>query len=317
MAFVATAGEILVEILADEPGIGFRHPQPLSGPYPSGAPAIFIDQVGKLGVPCGIIGAVGNDDFGWLNIERLRADGVDVSAITVIPDATTGSAFVRYRPSGQRDFVFNIKDSASGQLAIDEAGATLLDKTTHFHLTGSSATSPSIREVVRVSIETVKTRGGTVSFDPNLRKELLDDTDARAFFDWVLERTDIFLPSGEEVFLFTTARDHATAATELVARGIRLVVVKDGDRGAAAYQAGETVTAPAYRVDEVDPTGAGDCFCAAFIACHLNDRDLATCLRYANAAGGHQVTVRGPMEGTSSFAELDAWMGTTRLAGSV
>ncbi|MCP4383218.1 MAG: sugar kinase [Hyphomicrobiales bacterium] len=316
MTFVATVGEILVEILADTPGTGFRHAQPLSGPYPSGAPAIFIDQVGKLGVPCGIVGAVGNDDFGWLNIDRLRSDGVDVSAITVIDGATTGSAFVRYRRSGERDFVYNIKDSASGQLMIDMAGATLLDKTTHFHLTGSSATSESIREAVRVAIETVKAHGGTLSFDPNLRKELLDDSEPRAFFDWVLERTDIFLPSGEEVFLFASARKPETAANELIARGIPLVVIKNGDRGAAAYQEKGTVAMPAYQVEEIDPTGAGDCFCAAFVACHLNGKDLETSLRYANAAGGRQVTARGPMEGTSSLAELDEWISATATTTS-
>ncbi|WP_421726221.1 sugar kinase [Bauldia sp.] len=311
MGFIVTAGEILVEILADTQGHGFRQAQALTGPFPSGAPAIFIDQVGKLGVPCGMIGAVGDDDFGWLNLDRLRADGVDISAITVIPGAATGSAFVRYRPNGERDFIFNLKDSASGQLAIDEAGVTLLDKATHFHLAGSSVSSDTIREVVRVIVETVKTRGGTVSFDPNVRRELLDSTEARTFFDWILERTDIFLPSGEEVFLFTAASRPDTAAAELIARGIPLVVIKDGVRGATGYRADGSIAVPAHRVDEIDPTGAGDCFCAAFVACHVLGENLEDSLRYANAAGGRQVTVRGPMEGTSTFAELDSWMEET------
>src|SRR5271156_6689819 len=93
---IVTIGEILVEIVATEPGAGFRGPISLVGPYPSGAPAIFIDQVAKLGYPCGIIGCVGRDDFGWINIDRLRRDGVDVSAIAVDPEGVTGSAFVRY-----------------------------------------------------------------------------------------------------------------------------------------------------------------------------------------------------------------------------
>ena len=42
---VVTIGEILVEIMATEPGDGFLAPIPLVGPFPSGAPAIFIDQV--------------------------------------------------------------------------------------------------------------------------------------------------------------------------------------------------------------------------------------------------------------------------------
>ncbi|MFM0327130.1 PfkB family carbohydrate kinase [Caballeronia glebae] len=60
----------------------------LVGPYASAAPAIFIDQVAKVGSPCAMIGCVGDDDFGALNVERLRADGVDVTGIAVIKTAT-------------------------------------------------------------------------------------------------------------------------------------------------------------------------------------------------------------------------------------
>jgi hypothetical protein len=53
MKKIVTIGEILVEIMATHPGSGFRTAIPLVGPFPSGAPAIFIDQAGKLGQPCG------------------------------------------------------------------------------------------------------------------------------------------------------------------------------------------------------------------------------------------------------------------------
>ncbi len=88
---VVTIGEILVEIMATKLGDGFLEPQSLIGPFPSGAPAIFIDQVGKLGAAAAIVSAVGDDDFGTLNLDRLRKDGVDVSAVAVLPGAATGS----------------------------------------------------------------------------------------------------------------------------------------------------------------------------------------------------------------------------------
>jgi pfkB family carbohydrate kinase len=84
MTLVVTLGEILIEILATELGQSFRSTGTLTGPYPSGAPAIFIDQVAKLGHPCGMIGRVGDDDFGWLNVERLRRDGVDVQLVSIL-----------------------------------------------------------------------------------------------------------------------------------------------------------------------------------------------------------------------------------------
>lgn len=82
-------GEILVEIVATTQGEGFVDAQPLYGPYPSGAPAIFIDQCGRIGGSAAMIGAVGDDDFGRVNVDRLKRDGVDVSAISVDPDFPT------------------------------------------------------------------------------------------------------------------------------------------------------------------------------------------------------------------------------------
>src|SRR5690349_7708979 len=140
---IVTIGEILVEIMAVEKGQGFLEPQPLIGPFPSGAPAIFIDQVGRLDYPAAIVSAVGEDDFGRLNVDRLRADGVDVSAVAVLPGAVTGSAFVRYRPDGARDFVFNIRHSASGRITMSPSAETVLKRAGHLHFTGSSLGIPA------------------------------------------------------------------------------------------------------------------------------------------------------------------------------
>src|SRR4029450_10229108 len=99
---VLTVGEILVEIVATTKGDGFREPQALVGPFASGAPAIFMDQIGGLGTPGAIISRVGDDDFGRLNLDRLIADGVDVSGIEVAKGEATGSAFLRSVPDGGR-----------------------------------------------------------------------------------------------------------------------------------------------------------------------------------------------------------------------
>jgi tagatose kinase len=127
---VLTVGEILVEIVATTKGDGFREPQPLVGPFPSGAPAIFIDQIGRLGTRAAIISRVGDDDFGRLNLDRLRADGVDVSGIEVAKGEATGSAFVRYRPDGSRAFVYNIAHSATGKLSLTPDAEALLEAAT-------------------------------------------------------------------------------------------------------------------------------------------------------------------------------------------
>lgn len=309
---IVTIGEIVVEIMATTPGYGFREPQPLIGPFPSGAPAIFIDQVARLGHPAGMISAVGDDDFGRLNLDRLAGDGVDVSAVAVHSDIATGSAFVRYRPDGSRDFVFNIRHSANGRVARTEATDRLLARAAHLHVMGSALSIPAVAELTESAVAEVRRRGGRISFDPNVRKEMLGDPALRARFERLLGQADLFLPSGEEILLFAEAPDAETAAERLLARGVGEIVLKRGAAGSSHFgPAGRTDMAP-LEVEEIDPTGAGDCFGATFLVCRRNGKPIADCLAYANAAGARTVTVRGPMEGTSSFAELDRFMAAQR-----
>jgi sugar/nucleoside kinase (ribokinase family) len=308
MKKIATVGEILVEILTDAYGQSFRHPGSLTGPYPSGAPAIFIDQVGKLGQPCGMIGCVGDDDFGVLNVERLRADGVDVSAIAVSPDRPTGSAFVTYETSGDRHFIFNIAHSASGELTLNEAAERLLAGSDHLHIMGTSLFSPRLVDVAFDAAARIKGKGGTVSFDPNLRRELASGSWLSDGFRRILAQTDVLLPSGHELLLVTGADTEDAAIAALLDRGVAAIAVKRGADGASFHDRGGAIHAAPIHVTEVDATGAGDCFGAAFVVCWLRGFPPADALRYANACGSRKVTFRGPMEGVATFADLDAWL---------
>ncbi|MDO4775975.1 MAG: sugar kinase [Cardiobacteriaceae bacterium] len=309
---ILTIGEILAEIVATSKGDGFLDVQPLLGPFPSGAPAIFIDQAGKLGAPCAIISRVGDDDFGRLNLERLRRDGVDISGVAVARGEATGSAFVRYREDGSRRFVFNIAHSACGRLEKTAEAARLMEECSHLHLMGSALSAPGMRDVALDAMQRIKARGGTLSFDPNLRAELLDMPGMRDALTQTLAQTDIFLPSGDELYLFTRAQEEDAAIAELLARGIGEIVLKRGERGATHFSAQGRIDAPPIAVEEKDPTGAGDSFGGAFIALRLAGHDAGEALRYANAAGACAVTVVGPMEGTSTRAELDALLAQAR-----
>ncbi len=305
---ILTIGEILVEIIATEKGDGFRQATPLVGPFPSGAPAIFIDQVGKLGQASAIISRVGSDDFGHVNLARLEADGVDISGIAVDPLATTGSAFVRYREDGSRAFVFNIRDSACGTIRLDDKAMALVRGCSHLHVMGSSLYAPSVVESILSAIDIVKAAGGTVSFDPNLRAEILESPGMREALRTVLAKTDVFLPSGAELFLFTAARTEPDAVAELLASGIRVIVVKRGAEGASYFDAQTSFTLPGFAVEEVDPTGAGDCFGATFVTSWLNGASPREALELANASGARAVMISGPMEGASTRVELEAFI---------
>ncbi|MBL0371474.1 sugar kinase [Rhizobium sp. KVB221] len=303
-----TIGEILVEIMADAPGLGFLEPLALTGPFPSGAPAIFIDQLARMGASAGIIAAVGADDFGTVNIRRLADDGVDVSAIAIAPQHPTGTAFVRYKPDGGRDFVFNIALSAAGEIHPTEQARALIGRAGHLHLMGTALTIPHAWPVIQYAMDTIRSRGGSFSFDPNVRKELLASPDFRERFAAVLARADVLLPSGDELFAAAPAANEPEAVTKLLDLGISEIVLKRGASGATVFTRAGRYDATAYGVEEIDPTGAGDCFGGAYIACRRLGLPIEQALDYANAAGAIAVTARGPMEGASTRDMLEAFM---------
>jgi tagatose kinase len=174
---------------------------------------------------------------------------------------------------------------------------------------GSSLFSPGMTATVRKAVGIVKHRGGIISFDPNIRPEILGSAGIREALRSILEQTDVFLPSGDEVALLVDAKTEAEAIEPLLALGIREIVVKHGSAGCTYYDRSCRLDVPAVAVLEVDPTGAGDCFCATYVVCREDGKAVDRSLRYACAAGALAVTRRGPMEGTSSFAELDTLIG--------
>ncbi|RFB98119.1 sugar kinase [Rhizobium leguminosarum bv. trifolii] len=305
-------GEILVEIVATTVGNGFREAQPLVGPFASGAPAIFISQCGRLGGQAAMVGAVGDDDFGRVNIDRLKRDGVDISAISVDPDYPSGSAFVRYRKDGSRDFVYNIATSAAARFGWSPLVGDLIARSGHLHVMGSALSVPSARAVIDKAVDIVKARGGTLSVDPNIRKELKLDEDTERRFAGLVAATDLLLPSGEELERAAGVEGEAAAIRRLFELGVKEIVLKRGAGGATYFASGgDRIDAPAFVVQEVDPTGAGDCFGGAYLTCRRLGMSPNQALTYASAAGARNVTVLGPMEGAGTRPELDAFIAST------
>jgi tagatose kinase len=303
--------------MATTTGTGFREPVPLVGPFPSGAPAIFIDQCARMGGAAAMIGAVGDDDFGRVNIERLARDGADVSGIAIDPDYPTGTAFVRYRPDGSRDFVYNIAKSAAARFGWTDAVAALAARAGHLHVMGSALSMPSAVEVIEAAARVVKGRGGTLSLDPNLRKELTNDEAMERRFAKIVAMADLLLPSGEELERAAGVDGEEAAIERLFEFGVKEIALKQGSRGATVFAPGaEPVSAPAFAVREVDPTGAGDCFGGAYVACRRLGLPVVEALTYACAAGARNVTVRGPMEGAGTRDELDAFIAATQRSAA-
>jgi sugar/nucleoside kinase (ribokinase family) len=107
--------------------------------------------------------------------------------------------------------------------------------------------------------------------------------------------------------MFTGAGSDDEGCREWASQG-KLVVLKQGASGCAIYFGDQVYTVPGYTVEEVDPTGAGDSFCAGIAVGLLEGMGLRDCGVFANAVGALAVTQKGPMEGAPTRAQVHQLM---------
>jgi sugar/nucleoside kinase (ribokinase family) len=307
-------GELLVEFICAEKGGRNLRASTYAGPYPSGAPGIFIDQAARVGASTIFSGAVGGDAFGHVLLNRFAAVGVSDALVRTVAGIPTGSAFVSYNCDGSRDFVFNIAHSAAARLAeteaaIEEFAAFGLDA---FHISGSTLGDPSMAAAALRVCRALHERGVAISFDPNIRKELVADPSYMETVRALLGIAAFVLPSEEDAAVLFPGEPFEAFAAKLRQAGARCVVLKRGEAGCiGAASDGRIEAFDAHKVEVVDPTGAGDCFCATFVALAMSGRfSFRESMRHANAAGALAVGKVGPMEGNSSLAEIRAFLET-------
>ena len=127
LARVGCIGDLLVEFVCATRNGRHKRAATYSGPYPSGAAGIFIDQAAQVGGRCIFVGGVGDDAFGEVVLRRLVGHKVAPQLIRVVPGVPTGTAFVSYNDDGSRDFVYNIVLSAAAASTRDDATIAALD----------------------------------------------------------------------------------------------------------------------------------------------------------------------------------------------
>jgi sugar/nucleoside kinase (ribokinase family) len=300
---VISLGNLLVEVMRVQLDQPLDRPGEFVGPYPSGDAVIYIDTVARLGHSGGYIGAVGRDDFGRCLLDRLAQDGVNCSGIRVLEGHTTGVAFVAYFGDGSRKFIFHWRHAAAGQLAPDFVQPDYFRNAAWLHLSGCNlAVSEAAREAGLKAMRCLPA-GARVSFDPNIRPEVLSVDEIRDLVEPVVRRADLIVPSLSEAAMLTGAPTDE-AGCRMWARQGKLVVLKQGAAGCRVFYGQEDFQVPAFPVVEVDPTGAGDSFSAAFSVALLEGMALREAGRFANAVGALAVGKKGPMEGAPTRREV-------------
>jgi tagatose kinase len=304
VAEIWTMGELLVEIMRPRADMSLRTAGEFLGPFPSGAPAIFIDTVARLGHSAGIVGGVGNDDFGRCLLDRLGRDGVDCRFVSVVDGLATGVAFVTYRKDGSRQFIYHIGNTPAAMATAPDVSG--IPAPAFFHVMGCSLlASDRFRAQILEAMEAFAARGAKISFDPNLRVELLGPRGLEEVVQPVLARCAVLQPGVDELLALAGERTVEGAVQRLFANPmLEVIALKRGARGCTVFTRAQSFELGVYRVEPVDPTGAGDAFDAGFLCGLLEGRTLEACARMATAAAALNTAAFGPMEGNISVETL-------------
>ena len=308
MSHIWTMGEILVEIMRPKPDMQFYDTGEFLGPYPSGAPAIFIDTAARLGHSAGIIGGIGADDFGKCLLQKFEKDGVNFSNVISIEGMSTAVAFVTYFKDGSRKFIYHIGNTPAAMVKSPDISDIREPK--FFHIMGCSlmANDDFYAEIIK-TMEKFIAKGARVSFDPNIRAELLRGRNINDIAGVVMSNCSVLLPGIDELLLLTGEATIEVAVEKVLNNGkTEIIALKKGKKGCTVYTKEENFSLGVYDVDPVDPTGAGDSFDAAFLCGLLDNKPLVECAKQATAAASLNTAAFGPMEGNISITAVKDMM---------
>jgi 2-dehydro-3-deoxygluconokinase len=304
MAEVVTLGECLISLVADQPGPLAE--VPTFTRHVAGAEANFAVGLARLGHEVAYIGRVGADGFGTAIVRRLRGEGVDVRFVRA-DGAPTGLMVRERRSLGPSEVGYYRAGSAGSRLAPEDVDAAArggaFEQARWLHVTGiTPALSTSAREAIGRAIEVARAAGLMVSLDLNLRRRLWSDEQAAPVLRELASRVDVVLGSADEVRVIVGV----DGPDGLLALGPGCAVVKLGAGGAEAREPrDEPVRVTAIPVSGViDPVGAGDAFCAGFVAARLEGSELREALEVACACGAGAVSASGDLTGLPTRDEV-------------
>ena len=215
------------------------------------------------GLDVHFIGCVGDDTFGRAHLRALSNAGI-TPHLGIDQRLGTGMIIVLVGANGERTMITD--RGANGGLKRQHLPLEVFQSPNWFHLSGYMLLAPETREVALAALQLAREQGMPISIDPSSTAPLAA-ADPKLFVEWT-RGADLCFPNFDEGRLLTGESDEASVARALC-QWYGGVALKLGRQGALFAVAGE----PIFRQSQlgepgeaVDTTGAGDAFCAGFLA---------------------------------------------------
>jgi sulfofructose kinase len=259
-----------------------------------GQVATAMVALSRWGIKTKYIGKVGADELGQFSLLSIRQEGVDVSSVTIEPNATNQFATIIVDGSaGDRTILWNQNDRLmyrEGELRKEEVCCGRL-----LHLDGHDihAAIQCVRWAKEEGIPTVADLDKVEPLTSELIKEI-----------------DFLITSSRFPAVYTGISDQKKAFLELQKQTPAFLCATLGHSGAMAWVDGEIFYAEGFKVKAVDTTGAGDVFHGGFIYGLLQNWEVEKILRFANGVAALKCLDLGgrrgipPLEKTQQFMRL-------------
>jgi len=238
----------------------------------------------RLGGNVGMVGMIGDDGYGKAHLQALSDEGIDVAFVGVTREAHTGVALIVVDDSGQNSIVvspganhvLSARDIRRAEPMLKQASMLVLQL-------------EILQAPVREAIEIAWKAGVPVILNPAPAHKLGEDI--LSMVDYlILNETEAATMAGMEVNGIDDAHE---AAMRLRGSGAENVVVTMGARGAYVVGDGASFHVPAFEVNPVDTTAAGDAFVGGFAVAVFSGMSLRDAARFASAAGALATTKFG------------------------
>ncbi len=271
-----------------------------------GAESNLAIGVARLGHSSGWFGRLGNDPIGNMILKAIRGEGVDVSRAKLSDHEPTG-LMIRENASGKASVHYYRKLSAASAMTPDDLDPEYIAGARILHVTGiTAAISESGLSTVEAAIHIAKQAGVKVSFDPNLRLKLWSAEKARPVLLRLAEQADYFLPGLDEMKLLYNEESDEKVLERLAAMDA-VCIVKGGPDLTYVLADGTLTEVPYFKADQVlDTVGAGDGFCAGFLAGLLKGYTPQEATRLGNLNGSMVIQAVGDWEALPTWAQVEA-----------